>query len=156
MDPDPTNTYRLTVTMAAIQVALVNKVSQVFFLHFALKKRAIIEEFHEKQELVKEWLQNLGIGEQIVVAQDEEMKLIMLLQHYHTKKTISGPDLSIVRRPSSSRADPSSSDVVPISSIAQHLPSTRSRCCRYHRHRPVLTIVRVSSVIVNLLPSPEY
>ena len=28
------------------------KASQVFYLHFALKKRAFIEEIHEKQELV--------------------------------------------------------------------------------------------------------
>ncbi|KAK9067888.1 hypothetical protein SSX86_011999 [Deinandra increscens subsp. villosa] len=42
---------------------LVKKASHVFYLHFALKKRAIIEEIHEKQEQVKEWLQNLGIGD---------------------------------------------------------------------------------------------
>lgn len=31
---------------------LVKKASQVFYLHFALKKRAFIEEIHEKQEQV--------------------------------------------------------------------------------------------------------
>lgn len=31
---------------------LVKKASQVFILHFALKKRAFIEEIHEKQEQV--------------------------------------------------------------------------------------------------------
>ncbi|XP_077218089.1 phospholipase D P1 [Tasmannia lanceolata] len=51
---------------------LLKKASQVFYLHFALKKRAIIEEFHEKQEQVKEWLQNLGIGEHTAVAQDDD------------------------------------------------------------------------------------
>lgn len=31
---------------------LVKKAAQVFYLHFALKKRAFIEEIHEKQEQV--------------------------------------------------------------------------------------------------------
>ncbi|TXG71668.1 hypothetical protein EZV62_000247 [Acer yangbiense] len=44
---------------------LERKASQVFYLHFALKKRAFIEEIHEKQEQVKEWLQNLGIGDHL-------------------------------------------------------------------------------------------
>jgi len=30
----------------------VKKASQVFYLHFALKKRAFIEDIHEKQEQV--------------------------------------------------------------------------------------------------------
>ncbi|XP_058077633.1 phospholipase D zeta 1-like isoform X2 [Magnolia sinica] len=51
---------------------LVKKAPQVFFLHFALKKRAIIEEIHEKQEQVKEWLQNLGIGEHTTAVQDDD------------------------------------------------------------------------------------
>lgn len=51
---------------------LVKKASQVFILHFALKKRAFIEEIHEKQEQVKEWLQNLGIGDHTPVVQDED------------------------------------------------------------------------------------
>lgn len=32
-------------------------------LHFDLKKRALFEELQEKQEQVKDWLQNLGLGE---------------------------------------------------------------------------------------------
>ncbi|XVE89606.1 hypothetical protein DITRI_Ditri20bG0009200 [Diplodiscus trichospermus] len=48
------------------------KASQVLYLHFALKKRAIIEEFHEKQEQVKEWLQSLGIVDQVAVVQDDD------------------------------------------------------------------------------------
>ncbi|PIA61264.1 hypothetical protein AQUCO_00300651v1 [Aquilegia coerulea] len=48
------------------------KASQVIFLHFALKKRAIIEEIHEKQEQVKEWLQSLGIGDHTTVVQDDD------------------------------------------------------------------------------------
>ncbi|KAL4202139.1 hypothetical protein AMTRI_Chr02g262200 [Amborella trichopoda] len=51
---------------------LLKKASQVIYLHFALKKRAFIEEFHEKQEQVKEWLQNLGMGDHTAVAQDED------------------------------------------------------------------------------------
>eukprot|EP00268_Persea_americana_P049344 TRINITY_DN5288_c0_g1_i2.p1 TRINITY_DN5288_c0_g1~~TRINITY_DN5288_c0_g1_i2.p1 ORF type:complete len:1115 (-),score=199.02 TRINITY_DN5288_c0_g1_i2:178-3522(-) len=51
---------------------LLKKASQVFYLHFALKKRAIIEEIHEKQEQVKEWLQNLGIGDHTTVVQDDD------------------------------------------------------------------------------------
>ncbi|XP_031486451.1 phospholipase D zeta 1-like isoform X2 [Nymphaea colorata] len=65
-------TYTIEFQYKQFKWQLVKKASQVFFLHFALKKRAIIEEFHEKQEQAKEWLQNLGIGEQIVVAQDED------------------------------------------------------------------------------------
>lgn len=34
---------------------LTKKASQVIYLHFALKKRAIVEEFHEKQEQVTFW-----------------------------------------------------------------------------------------------------
>ncbi|XP_042480758.1 phospholipase D zeta 1-like [Macadamia integrifolia] len=51
---------------------LLKKASQVMYLHFALKKRAFIEEFHEKQEQVKEWLQNLGIGDHTGVVQDDD------------------------------------------------------------------------------------
>ncbi|XP_023734073.1 phospholipase D zeta 1 [Lactuca sativa] len=51
---------------------LVKKASHVFYLHFALKKRAIIEEIQEKQEQVKEWLQNLGIGDHPAVVHDDD------------------------------------------------------------------------------------
>jgi len=37
-----------------------------------LKRREFLEEFHEKQEQVKEWLQNLGIGEHMAVVHDED------------------------------------------------------------------------------------
>ncbi|XP_024993436.1 phospholipase D zeta 1-like [Cynara cardunculus var. scolymus] len=50
---------------------LVKKASHVFYLHFALKKRAFIEEIHEKQEQVKEWLQNLGIMDHHSVVHDD-------------------------------------------------------------------------------------
>ncbi|OVA02602.1 Phospholipase D/Transphosphatidylase [Macleaya cordata] len=51
---------------------LLKKASQVIYLHLQLKKRAIIEEFHEKQEQVKEWLQNLGIGDHTTVVHDDD------------------------------------------------------------------------------------
>ncbi|KAJ9549637.1 hypothetical protein OSB04_022180 [Centaurea solstitialis] len=66
---------------------LVKKASHVFYLHFALKKRAFIEEIHEKQEQanrairftlpvvfllkVKEWLQNLGLMDHHSVVHDD-------------------------------------------------------------------------------------
>ncbi|KAL0376406.1 UNVERIFIED_CONTAM: Phospholipase D zeta 1 [Sesamum calycinum] len=51
---------------------LMKQASQVFYLHFALKKRKFIEEIHEKQEQVREWLQNLGIGDHAPVMPDDE------------------------------------------------------------------------------------
>ncbi|XP_012851481.1 PREDICTED: phospholipase D p1-like, partial [Erythranthe guttata] len=51
---------------------LLKKASQVIYLHIALKKRAIIEDFHEKQEQVKEWLQNIGLGDNSTVMHDED------------------------------------------------------------------------------------
>lgn len=78
------------------------KASQVIYLHLALKKRAIIEEFHEKQEQVlslplsiclciwvfchnidfhlpfkifckvKEWLQHIGLGDHTTVVHDAD------------------------------------------------------------------------------------
>ncbi|KAL2231263.1 UNVERIFIED_CONTAM: Phospholipase D zeta 1, partial [Sesamum indicum] len=51
---------------------LLKKASQVIYLHLALKKRAIIEEIHEKQEQVKEWLHNIGLGDHATVVHDED------------------------------------------------------------------------------------
>ncbi|KAJ1385581.1 Pleckstrin-like proteiny domain [Sesbania bispinosa] len=48
------------------------KASQVLYLQFALRKRALIEDLHDKQGQVKEWLQSLGIGDQTVMVQDDE------------------------------------------------------------------------------------
>lgn len=50
---------------------LLKRASQVIYLHFSLKKREIVEEFYEKQEQVKEWLQSLGVGDQTAVVEDE-------------------------------------------------------------------------------------
>lgn len=65
-------TYTIEVQYKQFKWQLVKKASHVFYLHFALKKRAFIEEIHEKQEQVKEWLQNLGIGDHTTVIQDED------------------------------------------------------------------------------------
>ena len=43
---------------------LEKKAIQCFFLHLALKKRALLEELQEKQELVKEYIHNLGFGDE--------------------------------------------------------------------------------------------
>ncbi|KMZ62684.1 Phospholipase D zeta [Zostera marina] len=65
-------TYTIQFQYKQFKWNLSKKPSQVFFLHFALKKRAFLEEIYEKQEQVKEWLQNLGIGEHTAVVQDED------------------------------------------------------------------------------------
>lgn len=57
--------YIIQIEYKEFKWQLVKKASQVLYLHFALKKRAIIEELHEKQEQAKEWLQSIGIGEHI-------------------------------------------------------------------------------------------
>ncbi|KAI3459247.1 hypothetical protein Pfo_015910 [Paulownia fortunei] len=65
-------TYTIEFQYKEFKWQLVKKASQVFYVHFALKKRKFIEEMHEKQEQVKEWLQNLGIGDHATVMQDDE------------------------------------------------------------------------------------
>ncbi|CAN4091625.1 unnamed protein product [Withania somnifera] len=65
-------TYTIEVQYKQFKWQLVKKASHVFYLHFVLKKRAFIEEMHEKQEQVKEWLQNLGIGDHTTVIQDDD------------------------------------------------------------------------------------
>lgn len=62
--------YNIELQYKQFKWQLQKKASQVIYLHFALKKRAIIEEFHEKQEQVKEWLHNVGIGDQTSVEHD--------------------------------------------------------------------------------------
>ncbi|XP_052185855.1 phospholipase D zeta 1-like isoform X2 [Diospyros lotus] len=64
--------YTIELQYKQFKWRLVKKASQVIYLHFALKKRAIIEEFHEKQEQVKEWLHNIGIGDQTAVMHDHD------------------------------------------------------------------------------------
>jgi phospholipase D1/2 len=55
--------YTIDFTYQQFKWRLDRKATQVFFLHLALKRRALLEDFQEKQEHVKEWFQNLGIGE---------------------------------------------------------------------------------------------
>ncbi|KAI5065331.1 hypothetical protein GOP47_0020026 [Adiantum capillus-veneris] len=55
--------YTIEIRYKQFQWRLVKKASQVLMLHFDLKKRALFEDLQEKQEQVKEWLQNLGLGE---------------------------------------------------------------------------------------------
>ncbi|KAF7817946.1 Phospholipase D zeta 1 [Senna tora] len=64
--------YTIELQYKQFKWRLLKKASQVLYLHFALKKRALIEEFHEKQEQVKEWLQSLGIVDQTAMVQDDE------------------------------------------------------------------------------------
>lgn len=89
--PDPADispmllTYTIEFRYKQFKWQLVKKASQVFYLHFALKKRAFIEEIHEKQEQVKEWLQNLGIGDHTgdhaAVVQDDDDDETVPLHH---------------------------------------------------------------------------
>ncbi|GMH29311.1 hypothetical protein Nepgr_031154 [Nepenthes gracilis] len=77
--PDPSDispmllSYTIELQYKEFKWLLQKKASDVLYLHFALKKRVIIEEIYEKQEQVKEWLQNLGIVDQpVVLPEDEE------------------------------------------------------------------------------------
>lgn len=64
--------YTIELQYKQFKWCLVKKASQVIYLHLALKKRAIIEEFHEKQEQVKEWLQYIGLGDHTTVVHDAD------------------------------------------------------------------------------------
>lgn len=64
--------YTIELQYKQFKWHLWKKASQVLYLHFALKKRALIEEFYEKQEQVKEWLQSLGIVDQMAVVPDDD------------------------------------------------------------------------------------
>ncbi|GAB4843659.1 Phospholipase D zeta 1 [Ancistrocladus abbreviatus] len=64
--------YTIELQYKEFKWQLHKKASQVLYLHFALKRRAFIEEIHEKQEQVKEWLQNIGIGDNAAVLPEED------------------------------------------------------------------------------------
>lgn len=64
--------YTIELQYKQFKWRLQKKASQVMYLHFTLKKRAIIEEIHEKQDKVKEWFESLGIGDHATVVQDED------------------------------------------------------------------------------------
>ncbi|CAK7333296.1 unnamed protein product [Dovyalis caffra] len=76
--PDPSDispvqlSYTIEVQYKQFKWTLLKKAAQVFYLHFALKKRLFFEEIHEKQEQVKEWLQNLGIGDHTPMVHDDD------------------------------------------------------------------------------------
>ncbi|KAK4755658.1 hypothetical protein SAY87_009415 [Trapa incisa] len=92
--------YTIECQYKQFKWCLHKKASQVFYLHFALKKRAFIEEIHEKQEQVKEWLQNLGIGDHAPMVQDEDDDETILLHHDESAKNRDVPSraaLPIIR-----------------------------------------------------------
>ncbi|OAY44001.1 phospholipase D zeta 1 isoform X1 [Manihot esculenta] len=65
--------YTIELQYKQFKWQLLKKASQVLYLHFSLKRRAIIEEFHDKQEQVKEWLHSLGIVDHhVAVVQDAD------------------------------------------------------------------------------------
>ncbi|KAK4378885.1 hypothetical protein RND71_000747 [Anisodus tanguticus] len=64
--------YTIQVQYKQFKWRLLKKASQVIYLQFELRKCAIIEELHEKQEQVKEWLHHIGIGEQTAVLHDDD------------------------------------------------------------------------------------
>lgn len=55
--------YTIEISYRQFKWLLYRKATQVFFLHLALKRRALLEDLQEKQEQVKEWVQNLGLGD---------------------------------------------------------------------------------------------
>ncbi|XP_076958230.1 phospholipase D zeta 1-like isoform X1 [Bidens hawaiensis] len=64
--------YTIQIEYKQFKWCLLKKASQVIYLHFALKKRAIVEEIHEKQGQVKDWLHHIGIGDQTSVVHDHD------------------------------------------------------------------------------------
>ncbi|KZV19469.1 phospholipase D p1 [Dorcoceras hygrometricum] len=64
--------YTIELRYKQFKWHLLKKASQVIYLHLALKKRAIFEELHEKQEQVREWLHNVGLGDHATVVHDED------------------------------------------------------------------------------------
>ncbi|KAL3632230.1 Phospholipase D zeta 1 [Castilleja foliolosa] len=76
--PDASNitplllSYTIELQYKQFKWQLLKKASQVIYLHFALKKRLIVEEFHEKQEQVRDWLQNVGLVDHMTVVHDED------------------------------------------------------------------------------------
>ncbi|KAK1417718.1 hypothetical protein QVD17_26852 [Tagetes erecta] len=64
--------YTIQIEHKQFKWCLLKKASQVIYLHFALKKRAIVDEIHEKQGQVKDWLHHIGIGDQTSVVHDKD------------------------------------------------------------------------------------
>ncbi|CAM8993160.1 unnamed protein product [Rhodiola kirilowii] len=81
--------YTIEFQYKQFKWCLEKKAAQVMFLHFALKKRAFIEEIFEKQDQVKEWLQNLGIGDHstaVIQDDDEHDEESYLIHHDESAK----------------------------------------------------------------------
>lgn len=78
--------YTIEVQYKQFKWKLVKKASQVFYLHFALKRRAFFEEIQEKQEQVKEWLQNLGMGDHMAVVQEDDEGDEIAVNHDESSK----------------------------------------------------------------------
>ncbi|KAI3923866.1 hypothetical protein MKW92_011730 [Papaver armeniacum] len=82
--------YTIQLQYKQFKWRLLKKAPQVIYLHLQLKKRAIIEEFHEKQEQAKDWLRTLGIGDQTTVMHDGDDLDDETVHSHHeenTKKT---------------------------------------------------------------------
>jgi phospholipase D1/2 len=56
--------YTIECTYRQFTWRLERRAAEVILLHLFLKKRALLEELQEKQELVKEWVYNLRLGDQ--------------------------------------------------------------------------------------------
>ncbi|KAM0951160.1 putative phospholipase D [Dioscorea sansibarensis] len=65
-------TYTIEFQYKQFKWRLLKKASQVLYLHFALKKRVLIDEIHQNKEQVKEWLQNIGLVEHAAVMQEDD------------------------------------------------------------------------------------
>ncbi|KAJ7527416.1 hypothetical protein O6H91_16G053700 [Diphasiastrum complanatum] len=59
--------YSIEVKYKQFKWSLQRKATQLFLLHFALKKRALLEDLQEKQEQVKDWVNSLGLGDNSTV-----------------------------------------------------------------------------------------
>ncbi|KAK4795592.1 hypothetical protein SAY86_027918 [Trapa natans] len=79
--------YTIEVRYKQFKWSLFKKASQVLYLHFALKKRAFMEEFNEMQEQVKEWLHSLGVVDQTAVVPDDDEPDDGALPLSHSERT---------------------------------------------------------------------
>ncbi|MED6197985.1 Phospholipase D zeta 1, partial [Stylosanthes scabra] len=64
--------YTIELEYKQFKWRLHKRAAQVLYLQFALRKRALIEQLHDKQEQIKEWLQSLGIVDHMVTIHDDE------------------------------------------------------------------------------------
>ncbi|KAL9378910.1 hypothetical protein Peur_027392 [Populus x canadensis] len=85
--------YTIELQYKQFKWQLLKKASQVLYLHFALKKRALIEELHEKQEQVKEWLHSLGIVDHAAVMQDADEPDDGAVPVHHQEESVRNRDV---------------------------------------------------------------